>query len=271
MRRRIRISNTSSSFKHLESVRLTAFSCLALAIGCGQPALLFFKHWEPNDDLATLLSAHHKQFAEIEDLKLRAQVSLRVEGRDEQATALLLYAKPDMFRFDVRGPLFSHILTAVMHDDSLTVITREGSWKGDPNTSLHRMIGIDLGGYDLGYLLLGVVQPSRIDSNRSVAYPRADRAIVPIAHPEAFRTVTVDLFRGFIVAERFESPQASWHREMTAYRRVDDSYFPGKMSIRQGDNHLQLEYGEIYLNGGIPREEFLRGIPLAAARVGETD
>ena len=43
------------------------------------------------------------------------------------------------------------------------------------------------------------------------------------------------------------------------------------MSMRQGDNHLQLEYGEIQLNGGIPREDFLRGIPLAAARVGETD
>ena len=241
-----------------------------MAIGCGQPAVLF-EHWKPNGDLATLLSAHRAQFSQIEDLKLRAQVSLRVDGREERATALLLYAKPDMFRFDVRGPLFTHILTAVMYDDSVTIITREGSWKGDPNASLHRMIGIDLGGYDLGYLLLGVVQPGRIDSNRSVAYPRADRAIVPIAHPEASRTVTIDLFRGFIVAERFESPRASWHREMTAYRRLGDSYFPGTMSMRQGDNHLQLEYGEIHLNGGIPREDFLRGIPLAAARVGEAD
>ena len=251
-------------------VSLLAGGCLALAVGCARPAVSF-KHWKPNGDLATLLAAHHQQFSQIDDLKLRAQVSVRVDGRDERATALLLYAKPDMFRFDVRGPLFSHVLTAVMHDDSLTVMTREGSWKGDVNSSLRRLIGIDLGGYDLGYLLLGVVQPGRIDSERSVGYARADRAILPIADAEASRTVTVDLFRGFIVAERFESPRASWHREMTGYRRLDDSYFPGTMSIWQGDNHLHLEYGEIHLNEGIPREEFLRGISPAAVRVGGAD
>jgi outer membrane lipoprotein-sorting protein len=232
---------------------------------------MLFQDWQPDGDLGTLLSSHYQQFSRIEDLKVRAQVSVRVDGRDERATALLLYAKPNMFRFDVRGPLFSHILTAVMHDDSLTVVTSQGSWRGDPSSSLRRMIGIDLGGYDLGHLLLGVVQPAAIDSNRSIAYPRADRAVVPIVHEEAARTVTVDLFRGFIVAERFASSRTTWHREITAYRRLGNSFLPGKMSIWQDDNRLLLEYGEIHLNRGIPREEFLRGIPASTAPVQEAD
>ena len=232
---------------------------------------MLFQHWKPDGDLDTLLATHYQQFSRIEDLKVRAQVLVRVEGRDERATALLLYAKPNMFRFDVRGPLFSHILTAVMHDDSLTVVTREGSWKGDPNSSLRRIIGIDLGGYDLAHLLLGVMQPAGIDSNRTVSYPRADRAVVPILHAEAVRSVTVDLYHGFIVAERFSSSRATWRREMTAHRRLGDWVLPGKMSILQDDNRLLLEYGEVHLNRGIPAEEFLRGIPEAATRLQETD
>jgi hypothetical protein len=237
---------------------------LACCVACGQPHLLR-QQWDPSGDFGALLALHDQQFEAIEDLKLRARVSLRVDGRDERANALLLYAKPSMFRFEVRGPLFSHILTAVMLDDSLIVVTREGSWKGTADSILHGMIGIDVGEYDFGLLMLGAVQSARVDSNRAVDYPRADRATVPLASGDARRSVTVDLFRGFVVAERFESSRARWHRELTAYRRIGDAFLPGEMSIWQNGNHLALKYEEFQLNQGIDPQEFVRGVPIAAA------
>ena len=204
---------------------------------------------------------NYEQFAAIEDLKLRARVRLRMEGREESATALLMYVKPDMFRVDVRGPLFSHILTAVIQQDTLILVTPEGSWKGSADTSLRNLIGIDLRGYDLGMLMLGGVVPAPLDSSAVVEYLRADRAVLPLVQADATRRVTVDLYRGFIIAEQFMSARTSWHRELAEYRRVGSSLLPGRMSIRQGENRMLLEYGEFHINQGLPIEEFLRGVP----------
>lgn len=235
--------------------------CLfASVVGCGQPQLLREQR-QPTDDFAKLLTLNFEQFAAIEDLKLRARVRLRMEGREERAMALLMYVKPDMFRIDVRGPLFSHILTAVTQQDTLILVTPEGSWKGSTDTSLSNLIGIDLSGYDLGMLMLGGVVPAPIDSSVIVEYLRADRVVLPLVQADATRRVTVDLYRGLIIAEQFISARASWHRELEEYRRVGSSLLPGKMSIRQGENHMLLEYGEFRINKGLPIEEFLRGVP----------
>ena len=98
------------------------FALCALALACAPP-LVVREGWDATQGPAALLAAS-ASLAHFEDLTAEAAVALqRGEVRD-RGTALVQLVNPDFFRVEVRGPFFTHIFTALLEGDSLTVYGR---------------------------------------------------------------------------------------------------------------------------------------------------
>ena len=167
---------------------------------------------------------------------------------------------PDLFRVEVRGPFFTHIFTALLEGDSLTVYGRgmdhplKGSVHGRLLTTL---TGLDLGSCDLRYALLGFVEPGSIV--KPIEYPQADHAVVAFA---GGRQAWLDLRRGLVLRESIPLPEGEvLLRELKEYRREQALYLPRRVEIRQRDILLALSYKNYAFNRGLDAEQLRRGMP----------
>lgn len=238
--------------------------CLAgLANGCA-PRPLVRHDWRHQDGIESLLQSVAGDLAELGDLRAEAGITYRYGGRQERGEAVLLFSSPDRLRLEVRGPLYTPVLTALLDGDSLTVLSRGGAYKGSARGSLLlRLTDIDLGLCDLRHALLGLVEPGLIDSSQPVLYPRADRAIVPLRSDGLRRRVWVDLQRGLVTREEVALPDGYvlLRRELKKYKRVGDAYLPHRVEVHQGEAVLVLEYREYVSGPAIPEGSFAPGVP----------
>ena len=238
----------------------------ALFYACAPPPVMR-QDWTPEQGIEGLLQLSAEQLERVEDLTAEAGISVRsADGRDS-GTALILLKQPDLFRFEIRGPLYSHIFTALLQGDSLTVDGSGigGSWKGAVDGwLLTSLTGVDLGGYDLRYALLGIVTPGRVDSTRPIEYPRADRAVAVLADGERTRRIWVDLHRGLVVREVIEAAggEVLLSRRLRDYRRIGDLYLPGRVVIEQGGMTIELEYRQYKFDRGIAHKHFFQGVQM---------
>ena len=129
-----------------------------LALAC-TPPLVVREGWDAAQGPAALLAAS-ASLAHFEDLTAEAAIELQRGAARDRGTALVQLVNPDLFRVEVRGPFFTHIFTALLEGDSLTVYGRgmdlplKGPVRGRLLTSL---TGMDFGTCDLRYALLGLV------------------------------------------------------------------------------------------------------------------
>ena len=160
----------------------TAYKWLALcalALACAPP-LVVREGWDADQGPAALLAAS-ASLAQFEDLTAEAAIELRRGAMRDRGTALVQLVNPDLFRVEVRGPFFTHIFTALLNGDSLTVYGRgmdqplKGTVRGRLLTTL---TGLDFGACDLRYALLGLVEPGSIVE--PVEYPDTDQAVVAL-------------------------------------------------------------------------------------------
>jgi len=247
-------------------IALWIFTAILAGGGCAPPPVLR-QEWRPEQGFASLLRLSTEQLRGLEDLTAEASITVRQAGTRDRGTALIQLKNPDLFRVEVRGPLYSHVFTALLQGDSLMVYGpgAGGSWKGAVRGSLLlRLTGLNLGLYDLKYTLLGVVAPGSVAPGQEVEYPRADRAVVPLAGSGVSRRVWVDLYRGFVVREDVELPGdlPPLVRRLEDYRKVGKLYLPGRVEIHQFDTVVILDYQRYALNQGIPEERFFQDVPL---------
>ena len=239
---------------------------LALLLGgCATQRPLQRQDWNHQEGVEALLELAAADLQQLRDLKAEARITYQQAGQKNSGTAVILFKNPDLLKLEVRGPLYSHVFTALLQADSLTIFNGEGAWKGAAQGSLlWRLTEIDFGSYDLKYVLLGLVEPGRIDSQRPPEYPRADRVIVPLLGGAYLRRLWIDLYRGFISREEitFAAGNLPLFRELKDYRDIAGIYLPRLVKIRQGQVNLVLEYQSYLANGGIPDEHFTRDIPL---------
>ncbi len=213
-----------------------------------------------------MIRASVAPFAGLRDLTAEASIELHQGKVRERGTAILQLINPDLFRVEVRGPFFTHIFTALLEGDSLTVYGRavDPPLKGAAHGHLlAALTGLDLGQYDLRYALLGLVEEGPVVGPPE--YPRADRAIVPL---RGGRRLWLDLQRGLISREG--SAQAggdSLFRELKKYQRVGELYLPRRVEIRQRDVLLALNYKNYAINNGLSVEQLLQGMPSNLVRV----
>ena len=239
--------------------------CL-LALACGPPPVSR-EGWRSDAGPVALLARSVIPFAGLRDLTAEAAVELSQGDNRERGTALIQLVNPDLFRCEVRGPFFTHIFTAMLDGDSLTVYGRaiDPPLKGAAGGHLlESLTGLDLGRFDLRYALLGLVEPGTISG--SVEYPRADRAVVPL---NGGRRVWIDLQRGFPTRERTALPGGdALRRELGDYgRTMAGLYLPRRVEISQRDVALKLEYKSYKFDSGLDAEQLQRGLPRGVVRV----
>lgn len=237
-----------------------------LALACAPPPPVVREGWRAANGPANLLALAVAPLAELKDLTAEASIELRQGEVRERGTALLQLINPDLFRVEVRGPFFTHIFTALLDGDSLTVYGRavDPPLKGAAHGHLlAALTGLDLGHYDLRHALLGLVEVAAIAG--PVEYPRADRAVVSLV---GGRRVWLDLHRGLVLRERGELAGGdSLLRELEQYQRVGELYLPRRVEIRQGEVLLALDYKSYAFNRGLVADKLQRGIPQNALRV----
>lgn len=236
----------------------------ALALACAPP-LVVREGWDAAQGPAALLTAS-ASLAQCKDLTAEAAIELRRGAVRERGTALVQLVNPELFRVEVRGPFFTHIFTALLEGDSLTVYGRavdpplKGPMRGRLLTAL---TGLDLGAYDLRYALLGLVEPGSIAG--PVEYPHADQAVVALA---GGRRAWLDLRRGLVLRESIPLPGGDvLLRELRQYRREDALYLPRRVEIRQADVSLVLDYKRYAFNRGLDASQLQQGLPAGVMRV----
>jgi len=248
------------------AVDFSWFLGLALLVGgCATQRPLQRQDWNHQEGVEVLLGRAAADLQGLRDLKAEARITYQQADQKNSGTAVILFKNPDLLKLEVRGPLYSHVFTALLQADSLTILSGEGAWKGAARGSLlWQLTEIDFGSYDLKYAILGLVEPGRIDSNRASEYPRADRVIVPLWGSAYFRRLWIDLHRGFINREEitFADGNLLLSRDLKDYQEVGGIYLPRQVEIHQGEVDLILEYQNYLANRGIPDEHFTRDIPL---------
>jgi hypothetical protein len=214
----------------------------------------------------------------FDDLTAEARITFR-QGRSRRtATASILYLKPDLFRVDVRGPLYSHLLSLLLRDSHVTALAGKETWQGeDTGGLLSSLTPFELGDYDLRYALLGLVWPGADDAAAegrggpalgisNISYPRADRAIVQLVGGQGERLVWIDLQTGFVLREQLRSRgRTVWTRELGGYVELQTAsgpvYLPGNITFEQGDVGIELEYKYYRVDEGLSAKILEAGIP----------
>ena len=234
-----------------------------LALACTPPPVVR-EGWDAAQGPAALLAAS-ASLAHFEDLTAEAAIELQRGAARDRGTALVQLVNPDLFRVEVRGPFFTHIFTALLEGDSLTVYGRgmdlplKGPVRGRLLTSL---TGMDFGTCDLRYALLGLVEPGSIAG--PVEYPHADQAVVALTDG---RQAWLDLRRGLVLRESIPLPGGDvLVRELGEYRREDALYLPRRVEIRQADVSLVLAYKRYTFNSGLDASQLQQGLPAGAMR-----
>jgi len=213
--------------------------------------------WDAAQGPAALLAAS-ASLAQFADLTAEAAIELRRGAVRQRGTALVQLVNPDLFRVEVRGPFFTHIFTALLEGDSLTVYGRalerplKGPLRGRLLTTL---TGLEFGECDLRYALLGLVEPGAIVG--PVEYPRTGHAVVALS---SGRRAWLDMQRGLVLRESIPLPGGDvLLRELGEYRREDALYLPRRVELRQADVVLVLHYKRYALNSGLDAGQLQQG------------
>ncbi len=238
---------------------------LCLCLACAPPPEVR-RNWHQADGLPALWHLFEGEVAGLESLTAEADVELRQGDLRERATALVMIKGEDLFRFEVRGPFYSHVFTAIQEGDSLTVYGPAvgGAWKSSARgTLLAQLTGIDLGAYSPARALLGLVEPGVDSAAVEVEYPRADRAVVTFAEGEGHRRLWVDTHRGLVLRERIEGPSGMLlvERTMAEYARVGAALLPRRVEIEQGSTRISLRYKRHDVERALRAEDVVHGIP----------
>lgn len=235
--------------------------CLLLAQACAPPSL-HRQGWTPAQSPGRLLAQAQADLDSLTDLRAAAELTLVQAGHRQFASAGLLYRAPDLFRIEVRGPLFVHLFTVLVRGDSLVMGDGEGHWRAGPlaDAAVSRLLGLDLVGYDLRYALLGLVAPAPLDSLVCV---RTDRWVAYLGGSPP-RRLELDAARGFITGEELlgSGGEVRLRRRLSDYRRVGDHYLPARVELQEGEHTLVVTYRSWELDTGLQPPAFTRGIPL---------
>ncbi len=229
------------------------------------PAAIRRSDWEPTADVAQVVRQLSGQSPDLRDLTAPAQIHLTHDERSQSASASFQYLPPDLMRIEVRGPLFQHVVTAVLDGDTLWALadgqlTRYGARQG-----LIDLLNIDLGDQDPRTTLLGWLGPIAAADSIHVDYPRADLAVAAVYSADGSeRRLWLDLLSGFVVQEEGLDARGRrrWRRHLSDYARLGegDTYLPRRVRIETGAQALEMRYGAWRLDRQLAPSDFFKGL-----------
>ena len=244
---------------------------LLVALQACAPAQITRRGWVPEDGPEKALLLSQAGLEAFEDLTAEARIAFRQGRTRRTATASVLYRRPDLFRLDVRGPLYRHLLSLLARGEWVTVMSGGQIWHGDGTSALlAHLTDFELGDYDVRDALLGIVRPPRAASAAGrVSYPRADRALVRVREGNATeRIIWVDLQRGLVSKERLvRHGRTVWTRELKDYAELLTAtgpvYLPRTIAFEQGELGIELDYQSYRIDTGLSADTMQAGIPAA--------
>ena len=247
---------------------------LLLALQACAPAQISRRGWVPEDGPEKALLLSRAGLEVFGDITAEARIAFRQGRTRRTATASVLYRSPDLFRLDVRGPLYRHLLSLLARGESVTVMSGGRTWHGDGTSALlAHLTDFELGDYDVRDALLGIVRPppaaGSAPGTDRVSYPRADRALVRVREGSATeRIIWVDLQRGLVSKERLvRHGRTVWTRELKDYAELLTAagpvYLPRTIIFEQGELGIELDYRSYRIDTGQSAETMQAGIPAA--------
>tara|TARA_B100001094_G_C18078771_1_gene744047 strand:+ start:376 stop:1149 length:774 start_codon:yes stop_codon:yes gene_type:complete len=229
----------------------------------GQPILK--RSWNMHDGYDMLWALLDRETTELNYLMAEVEIKWKVDNRVDRASALLQVAGPDRIGLEIRGPLYSHLLSVFVQVDSLIVF---GKTVGKPlkgainGPLLSNITGLHLGNNHFSSLLLGkvILDDRKLISER---YLRADRALLTYENEVSRQVFTLDLFSGVILGERFERPigEVLFERKMKNYVKVDDFFLPRNVKIVQDEVIIELTFKSFETTKVLSFDRFDPGIP----------
>ena len=222
--------------------------CFAGLLACAPRAPR--QGWQSGAGIGELLALSQRSFEQLDGLTAEADISFRGPDGSGRATAAIIYRSPGELRLEVKDPLFRQVLSAAVRGDSMEVVAGGQTWRGTTSLGLLRYLPfLDLEGYDLRYLLFGIVAPWQPHEVPTLTHPRGDRAVATVSGDRGSRSVWADLHRGFVFREESVAAEGgTWRRDLERYREIPlpgeaavPLYLPRLVRIVQPSATLEIE------------------------------
>ena len=221
-------------------------------------------------DLLRIISSHTDS---LRDLEARAKIFIRIDGVQQNTSAVVRYKFPDALKLDVTGALGIGLLHALAENDSLAVyLPRDNHYlRGLPEEILYRVTGVDLQFYDAQRAILGLPSTSVLDLPRVSSFETQGNSIyIEIKEPLWDRRICVDRRTATILREEiYDHHQGRLisQRLMADYREERGVILPRRIDIRQGTDQIRIDFGWRNVNSGINERVFRMKVPSDVIRV----
>jgi outer membrane biogenesis lipoprotein LolB len=220
-------------------------------------------------DPAELIDRVYSQTGTMVDARIRARVSMKIDGVRQNASSVIFFRSPADLRLEISGTLGVSIMSAKFWGDSVRVYlpSENGYLAGRAARVLYQVTGMDLSYYDLERVLLGLpsIQPS--DRDQIIGFHTEEKSYTIDTHvPRGRRRTWID--RSALVVTR-EDVFDRWDALQTQlrlgeYKTISGSVLARKITIRQGQNQIALSVESHKLNTGLEDTVFDQALPPGA-------
>lgn len=257
----------------LRSTSLAGLAAAMAGLGCvsGPPRPRPVPAASTASELLSIVSAG---YGGLKDLEIRADISLRVDGVRQKASAVILFRAPGELKFDVAGPMGIGILSGLVRGDTLQLYLPRANklLVGPPGETLYRVTGVNLSYYELRRAILGLPNLSPLALPRVGRFATsADTYQLEIDEPLWTRKLTLDRQSAFLMEERVVDPHGFElsRRSMDDYRDANGVILPRRIRILQGADRIDIRTTRRRVNTGLIDRggRFILRIPSDVTRV----
>lgn len=243
-------------------LRFALFLFLFFGCATGRVAIPDAPPFNSPAELIQILTARQ---IHLKDQRVRARISLRIDGVSERrATALLQYRTPGDLKIDI-GTLGVSILSASGANDTLRVfLPRDNQYlQGAPARVLETLTGVNMSYYDIHHAIFGLPNLSEPDILRVTRYVPGERVLIELRHPRWTRRLWLDQRTATLLEEHVFAPngQRLSKRLLSGYRVESGFILPGRIEIHQGEDFIQIDVQSRAINAGLSDADFVLRIP----------
>ncbi len=239
-----------------------------LLLSCAAPKSL--QRQVPFESAADLLQIVSDDISRLQTFEGEARISVRIEGVRHKASAMVLFRRPDLLKFEVTGTLGMRLLTGVATSESLRIfLPRVGDLYEGPADGdiLERITGVNLSAWPPWKAMLGVASCNS-RPEREIE-KQGDRLFVWTVGEKFKRRLTFDRKSLTLAAEEIydDAGETIAKRTMSDYRSVKGVVLPRRIALIQGEDEIRLDYKTWKINEEMRDERLRLRLPREVNRV----
>ena len=208
----------------------------------------------------------------LKDARIRARVSIEIDGVRQKASSVTFYRQPNDLRMEVTGTLGVSIMSARFWADSLRVYLpgENGYLEGPAASALYQVTGVDLSYYNVTNVLLGRPTLSPSDRERLVGFQTdPSQYILDLQYEHWKRKVWINRANLTVAREVILDAHGKRRSELRLgdYRVVSGCRLPRRINIYQGLNQIEFHVKSQKVNSGLPDNLFVQKMPPGIKRL----